>query len=344
MYSKQPYLWEEPVFKKLGKTTFIIYFILLILVGAAGYYIIGGKEWTIVDSIYMAIITLSTVGYGEVHPLTQSAKIWSIIVIIFGVNGVAMLISKIGTDLMEFKQYRKRVMLNKIKKMKNHYILCGFGKTGAVIAKELKQQNEKFVVIENNREKIEYIEELGYKYLKEDATLDESLLNAGIENAKGIVITLDNDQDNLFVTMSARNLNKDAYLITRCSKHDTGKKLKRAGASKVVNPYIAGGYKMAELLLTPFVEDTVSLSTPKSDLQMVIDEIHLESIDRYDGIMIKDSKLREDYNLIIVGIINENGETLLNPDPHTVLHLKQTVMLIGAKEQLHQFKKDMSIK
>ena len=144
--------------------------------------------------------------------------------------------------------------------------------------------------------------------------------------------------------MSARNLNKDAYLITRCSKHDTGKKLKRAGASKVVNPYIAGGYKMAELLLTPFVEDTVSLSTPKSDLQMVIDEIHLESIDRYDGIMIKDSKLREDYNLIIVGIINENGETLLNPDPHTVLHLKQTVMLIGAKEQLHQFKKDMSIK
>ncbi len=291
----------------------------------------------------MAIITLSTVGYGEVHPLSQSAKIWSILVIIFGVNGLAMLISKIGADLMEFKQYRKRVMLNKIKKMKNHYILCGFGKTGAVIAKELKHQHQNFVVIEINREKIEKIEELGYKYLKEDATLDETLINAGIESAKGIVITLDNDQDNLFVTMSARNLNHDAYLITRCSKHDTGKKLKRAGASKVVNPYIAGGYKMAELLLTPYVEDTVSLSTPKSEMKMVIDEISLEAIDRYDGIMIKDSKLREDYNLIIVGIINEDGETILNPDPHTVLELNHTVMLIGAKEQLHRFKKNLGI-
>lgn len=329
--------------KKLGKSIFLIYFILLILVGAAGYYIIGDEKWTVVDSIYMAIITLSTVGYGEVHPLSQSAKIWSILVIIFGVNGLAMLISKIGADLMEFKQYRKRVMLNKIKKMKNHYILCGFGKTGAVIAKELKHQHQNFVVIEINREKIEKIEELGYKYLKEDATLDETLINAGIESAKGIVITLDNDQDNLFVTMSARNLNHDAYLITRCSKHDTGKKLKRAGASKVVNPYIAGGYKMAELLLTPYVEDTVSLSTPKSEMKMVIDEISLEAIDRYDGIMIKDSKLREDYNLIIVGIINEDGETILNPDPHTVLELNHTVMLIGAKEQLHRFKKNLGI-
>lgn len=332
------------MFRKLGKPLLLIYFVLLILIGAAGYYIIGDKNWTVVDSIYMTIITLSTVGYGEVHPLSQAAKIWSIIVIIFGVNGVAMIISKISADLMEFKKYRKRVMINKINKLRNHYILCGFGKTGAVIAKELQQQNQSFVVIEIDREKVDRIEEIGYKYLKEDATLDETLINAGIENAKGIVITLDNDQDNLFVTMSARNLNKDAYLITRCSKHDTGKKLKRAGASKVVNPYIAGGFKMAELLLSPYLEDTVSLSTPKSEMKMVIDEIHLESIDQYDGIMIKDSNLREDYNLIIVGVINAEGETILNPDPHTVLELSHTVMLIGGKEKLHQFKLDMEIK
>ncbi len=324
--------------RRLGKSLFLIYFFLLLSIGATGYYIIGGKEWTIIDSIYMTIITLSTVGFGEVHPLTQMAKLWSIIVIIFGVSGVAMIISKIGTDLMEFKQYRKRAMLNKIKKMKNHYILCGYGRTGAVIAKELHEKKHKFVVIDNNREKIDIIEEIGYRFIKEDATLDETLLNAGIENAKGVVITLDNDQDNLFVTMSARNLNKDAYLITRCSKHDTGKKLKRAGASKVVNPYIAGGHKMAELLLTPYVEDTVSLSTPTSTMEMVINEITLESIDRYDGIMIKDSKLREEYNLIVVGIIGKDGETILNPDPHTVLRLDQTILLIGSKENMRAFK------
>lgn len=324
--------------RRLGKSLFLIYFFLLLSIGAAGYYIIGGKEWTIIDSIYMTIITLSTVGFGEVHPLTQMAKLWSIIVIIFGVSGVAMIISKIGTDLMEFKQYRKRAMHNKIQKMRNHYILCGYGRTGAVIAKELHEKKHKFVVIDNNREKIDIIEEIGYRFLKEDATLDETLLNAGIENAKGVVITLDNDQDNLFVTMSARNLNKEAYLITRCSKHDTGKKLKRAGASKVVNPYIAGGHKMAELLLTPYVEDTVSLSTPTSTMEMVINEISLESIDRYDGIMIKDSKLREEYNLIVVGIIGHDGETILNPDPHTVLRLDQTILLIGSKESMRAFK------
>ncbi len=137
--------------------------------------------------------------------------------------------------------------------MKDHYILCGYGRMGAVIARELAEKNIPFIIIEINEEKTNKMEELGYVYLQQDATLDETLINANIEHAKGIVITLSTDQENLFVTMSARNLNQTAFLLGRCAKQDTGKKLTRAGANKVVNPYVTSGHIMAELLLDPYL-------------------------------------------------------------------------------------------
>lgn len=315
--------------------------ITLLVLGSAGFYILGGREWTLVDALYMTIITLSTVGFSEVHYLDQAGKLWTIIVIVFGVTGFAVFISQITHELVAFKHYRKRIMINKVKSLRNHYILCGFGRTGVVIAKELDDKRKSFVVIENDPDRLVMLDELGYKYLDADATFDETLIDAGIEYADGIVVTLETDQDNLFVTMSARNLNRDAYLITRCEKHDTGKKLKRAGASKVVNPYIAGGHKMAELMLSPYVEDTVSLSTPQSQLDLMIDEIHMNVLPDYDGIMIKDSQLREVHNLMVVGIIDKNEEVQLNPDPHTVLTTDMTVMLIGSKEKMEAFKENL---
>ena len=318
----------------------VVFFFILLAVGSGGFYIIGGEKWSVVDSIYMTIITLSTtVGFGEVHELTETGKIWAIVVIMFGVTGFAILISQLGSYLIEFKQYRNQKMENKIKKMKDHYIICGYGRMGAVIAKELSEKNISFVIIEINEKKTSLMDDLGYKFIKQDATLDETLINANIEHAKGIVVTLSTDQENLFVTMSARNLNQTAYVLGRCAKQDTGKKLIRAGANKVVNPYITGGHKMAELLLAPYLEDTVTLASPGHNLDIVIDEFKLEDIDRYDGIMIKDSKFREEYNLVIVGLIDENGKSQLNPDPHTILNIQHTIILLGSKENIDKFSK-----
>ena len=316
----------------------VVFFFILLAVGSGGFYIIGGEKWSVVDSIYMTIITLSTtVGFGEVHELTETGKIWAIVVIMFGVTGFAILISQLGSYLIEFKQYRKRKMNKKIKKMKDHYILCGYGRMGAVIARELAEKNISFVIIEINEEKTSLMDDLGYKFIKQDATLDETLINANIEHAKGIVVTLSTDQENLFVTMSARNLNQTAYVLGRCAKQDTGKKLIRAGANKVVNPYITGGHKMAELLLAPYLEDTVSLASPGHNLDIVIDEFKLKNIDRYDGIMIKDSKFREEYNLVIVGLIDEDEKSILNPDPHTILNIQHKIILLGSKENIDKF-------
>ena len=316
----------------------VVFFFILLAVGSGGFYIIGGEKWSVVDSIYMTIITLSTtVGFGEVHELTETGKIWAIVVIMFGVTGFAILISQLGSYLIEFKQYRKRKMNKKIKKMKDHYILCGYGRMGAVIARELAEKNISFVIIEINEKKTSLMDDLGYKFIKQDATLDETLINANIEHAKGIVVTLSTDQENLFVTMSARNLNQTAYVLGRCAKQDTGKKLIRAGANKVVNPYITGGHKMAELLLAPYLEDTVSLASPGHNLDIVIDEFKLKNIDRYDGIMIKDSKFREEYNLVIVGLIDEDEKSILNPDPHTILNIQHKIILLGSKENIDKF-------
>ncbi|MBC8346728.1 MAG: potassium channel protein [Candidatus Marinimicrobia bacterium] len=319
-----------------------LYFGALVTVGSVGFYIIGNEDWTVIDSIYMTIITLSTVGFSEAHPLSEVGKVWAILVIIFGASGFAVMISELGSELMELNNYRRRKMAKKISKMKNHYIICGFGRMGAVIAAELHNKKIPLVIVEINEVKINKIQDIGYMHIYGDATEDDTLIEAGIEVCEGIVVVLENDQDNLFVTMSSRNLNKDAYIISRCALHDTGKKLKRAGANKVVNPYITGGHRMAELLISPYVEDTVSLETPDDmAIDFSLEEFSVEHLQALNGKTIAETKLREDYGLLIVGISETNGDTEINPGSDKALSSGQKIIIIGSQENLTRFKGDI---
>lgn len=320
------------------RTKFILYLIGLVIVSTLGYSMLGGEEWTLVDSLYMTVIALTTVGFGEVHTLSAAGRIWTIMVIVFGVTGLSVFLSSLGTDFIEFKRYRKRSMKNKISKLQHHYIICGYGRTGKYVSHELFKKGVPFVVIDNKPEKLEEIREHGFLHLEGNAMLDETLYEAGIDRAKGLVITLDSDQDNLYVTMSARTLNKDAYIISRCIQPDTKKMLQRAGADKVVNPYIASGQKIAELLLSPQVEDSATISTPNANIDLLIEQFKIDDMASLDGIMIKDSRLREDFRLMVVGLLGKDGDITLNPDPHTVLESGQTIMLIGSEEDLARFK------
>ena len=320
------------------KVKYLLYFGAIVAIGSGGFYIIGGDEWSIIDSIYMTIITLSTVGFGEVYPLSDLGKLWTVIVIIFGVSGFAAIIYELGAELIQMNTYRSRTMRKKISKLKSHYIICGYGRMGAVIAGELYKKGIPFIIVEINESKINKIQDIGYMHIHGDATMDDILIEAGIERCEGIVVVLENDQDNLFVTMSSRNLNKDAYIISRCALHDTGKKLKRAGANKVVNPYITGGHRMAELLISPFVEDTVSLETPNDmAVDFSLEEFAVEGLSTYNGKTIAETKLREDYGLLIVAIANVNGETELNPGSKKRLLSGQKIMIIGSQQNLTRF-------
>ena len=315
---------------------FFIYFSSVIFIGSLGFYSLG-HDWSVLESVYMTIITLSPVGTGETQPLTDAGKIWAIIVILFGVTVVAYLFTEFSKELFRLDLYRRNKMLKSVKKLHNHYIICGYGRMGAVIAGELYEKKRSFVIIDNNPEKIRKIEEKGFLYIEGDATLEETLIEAGVERAGGIVVVLNTDQDNLFVSMSIRTLNNDVFLVSRCSVNDTASKLRRVGVDKVVNPYVAGGHKMSELLLSPQLEDSVTIKSPQqTSIDFGIDEIQLSELDRFDGMMIKDCRLREDYELSIVGIIDTAGNVKINPGSEEVLHMDQTIMIIGKKENLER--------
>ena len=314
------------------------YFTILISVGTLGFYVIGGDEWSLIDSFYMTIFTITTVGFGEIHPLNDLGRLWTSFVIVFGVSGFLYMLSEIGAELVEFRVYKENQKKRKIRKMKNHYIICGYGRMGAVIAKELHDKGYPFVVVELDQDKVDKISALGYQSILGDATIEKTLEEAGIHEAAGIVVCLNNDPDNLFVTLTARSLNHDAFLVSRCSQINNKPKLKQAGANKVVNPYTAGGHRMAELLISPELEDTVSLSLKQGIVDLAIDEVNLTNLNSFHGVKIKDSKIREEFNLIIVGLVNGDGSYDINPDPELQLTADHIVMVMGQKRQLQQFK------
>ena len=321
------------------KFLIILYFIFLLSFGSIGFYIFGGEEWSWIDSIYMTVITLSTVGFGEVHPLTDSAKILSILIIIFGVTGIGVLIRTFKEEFIQIDLFRKNKMMKTISKLKNHFVICGYGRMGAVIAKELNDKNLDFVIIEINDQKAELIRSKGWFCVHGDATAEDTLNSARIDNASGVSIVLDTDQENLFVTMSMKTLNPDLFILSRCSLEDNKAKLIRAGANKVINPYTAGGHRMAEILSKPQVEDSISVISPKhAQMNLTLDEISLKNLNQYDGVPIKESKLREEFDVMIVGIIKSTGESIINPNPDTILNTTDTVLLMGDVVNMDKFK------
>ena len=320
----------------------VVYFILLLTIGSAGFYFIGGEKWSLIDSLYMTVITLSTVGYGEVHKLDDLAKVWSILLIIFGVTGIGALLRTINEEFIQSKLFWNKKMIKNISKLKNHYIICGYGRMGAVIARELDDKNQKFLIIENNEQKVEIIRSKGMLCINGDATSDEILQNAQIDKAAGVAVVLDTDQENLFVTMTIKTTNPDIFLLSRCAKEYNESKLLRAGANKVINPYKAGGHSMAEMLSKPQVEDSISVVSPKhADLNLTLDEISLKKCKEYDNVTINDSKIRENYDVNIVGIIKDNGESIINPEPDTLLNTNDIILLIGDEDKMSVFKEQL---
>ncbi|MEE8341298.1 MAG: NAD-binding protein, partial [Candidatus Neomarinimicrobiota bacterium] len=258
--------------------------------------------------------------------------------IIFGVSGFALFISQLGENLMELREIRRQRVQNILKKLRNHYIILGYGRMGAIIADELANKKVKYVVVDNDDEKIIKLQEKGYQYFRGDATSDETLEAVGVKYAKGIVVTLGTEQDNLFGTMSVRTLNQKVFLLSRCSKEDTELKLKRAGANKVVNPYVAGGHKMTELLIEPSIEDAVCISSPQFEIDLVVEEININDVPSLIGVLIVDSNLRKKYNLIIIGVKDKKGKFQLNPNMDYELGKDQVIMLIGAKSNMKRFR------
>ncbi len=309
---------------------------VLLVGGTLGYHWIEG--WSFADSIYMVVITLATVGYGETHPLTPGGRLFTIVLIVAGVGLVTFAVGTITRMVVEGELQtilgRRRAM-SKIRRVKDHYIICGFGRIGSLIAREFERRPIPFVVIEREESVAARIPE-AYPVVVGDATEEEMLLEAGIDRARGLVTVLHSDADNLFVTLTARDLNPKLFIIARYEEEKSEAKLLRAGADKVVSPYIIGGTRMAMGVLRPAVIDFIELATQSESLGLQMEEVPIAARTKLVGVALVDSRIRSELDIIVVAIKKKSGHMEFNPSARTILEEGDRLIAIGQREHLRR--------
>ncbi len=318
----------------------VIFLIFLIIIEAIILEITEG--WDFFTSLYTSVVTISTVGYGDYTPKTFFGKLSIIIYIFLGVGTVAYTLSNLAAFIIEghFRRYfRLKKMEEKLKKMENHYIICGCGRLGKIIIEELRKNKIPFVVIDKSEEQIkELIEnDKNIVCIVGDATLDKTLIKAGIERARGLVSVVGSDAENVFITLSAKKLNPNIYIVAKADRPSTLDKLIKAGADRAVCPYVVGGMEIARIALNPDIIEFVHSLIASDEEDMEIRRFILKN-PKLDKIKLKDSKIRELTGAIILAIKKENS-MITSPPPDIELNIGDIIYAFGKREHLEKLKK-----
>jgi voltage-gated potassium channel len=317
--------------------------LLITAVGVAGYMAICGMGF--VDAFYMTAITISTVGYREVAPLTPAGQLFTVALIFSGLGVVLYGASLVAGDVIEGRLQRvfgRRRVERQIDQLSDHYIVCGFGRMGRVVCKELAAKPVPFVVVDKAPETLRDLEQERYLYVDGDATEDEVLVHAGIERAGGLVSALSRDEDNVYVVLSARQLKPDLLIVARAEDERSERKLLHAGATRVVSPYVIGGSRMAGALLRPAVLDVIDLATHHRSLELQIEEIAVSGAAFASGITVRESGLREQLGLIVIAIKKGSGEMVFNPAAEVRIEAGDRLVLMGQQASLHALERRLS--
>ncbi len=322
-----------------GKLKIALLILLTIfIVGTIGFHFI--EEWSFVDSFYATIITLSTVGYGDFVPVTAGGKFFTVFIIIFGVGTMLYSFGLISETVIEgrLRGLLGRGKLEKmIEKMGNHYIICGCGRIGFLICRELAAEKVPCVVIDNNPEVIQKVQDEGFIYCKGDATQDKTLIEAGIKRAKGIVCVLPSDAENLYVILTAKELNQNIYIMSRSEEEESEHRLVRAGADRVMSPYTLGGVRMAMAILRPAMLDFIEITTRRQSLELRMEEISVCKGSPIIGMSLEESGIRQRYGLIIVAVKKDSGKMIFNPLADYVIAEGDRLIAMGEDENVKQF-------
>jgi voltage-gated potassium channel len=307
----------------------------IIFLGTIGYMIIEG--WGFVDAFYMTVITITTVGFGEPHKLGNAGRIYTTILIMGGIGVVLYLVSMIAEFVVEGRireVFGRRKLEKKIKTLKDHYIICGYGRVGTTICDILSSKPLNLVIIDNDPKKSELLYKKGLLHVSGEATDEDVLMAAGINNAKGLITALGRDMDNLYITLSARGINPGLFIMARSGDVGSGKKLLRAGADKVVSPYRIGARRMARILLRPTVTDFLELLRDEKNRELQLEEIPVNSASRLIGVPLRDSKIRQDLDLIVIAIKKADGRINFNPSFATTVDTDDIVIAMGESNNL----------
>lgn len=307
-------------------------FILLgiIFTGTGGYVII--EEWPIFDALYMTIISITTTGYKEIRDLSTPGRLFTIFIIASGVITLAYIAGKAAQFLIRFYMTQRRKMKRKINSLKNHYIICGYGRMGRIIVEGLREAGIPFVIIEKEREISESLADINFLHIQGDATSDESLQEAGIERAKGIVTVLPTDAENVFTTLSARGVNPELFIVARAVAAETEEKLRRAGANRVVKPLEIAANRMVHLLIRPGVMDFIDLVIRGTSVDLKIEEIPIRARSPMIDRKISEFINRRNLNMLVIGIYRSDGSFVYNPTADDLIKEGDKLIAMGKQD------------
>ena len=289
------------------------------------------------DAFYMTLTTMTTVGYGEVHPLSQAGRVFNSFLIMFGVTSILIAIGAMTQSIIELEfgdvlgQRRNKRM---IEKLKDHYIICGFGRVGRGAAAELQISGVPFVVIDISPERVERAIMSGMLAVAADSTRDETLRQVGIERARGLVAALATDADNLFVLLSAKGLNSHLYVAARAAEEGAEEKMRRAGADAVFAPYTITGHRLAQSLLRPHVVQFLDFTTKAIGEDIALEQVQVSESSRMISKSIREMQLGRELGVIVMAIRNRDGHMLFNPPADTAVRGGDHLIVMGRQESL----------
>jgi voltage-gated potassium channel len=308
---------------------------LTLAVGTVGFCVIEG--FSFFDAFYMTLITITTVGYQEVHTLSRAGRIFNSFLILFGVSAMFFAVGAVTQTIIEMELHdplSQRKVRRMIDKLQNHFIICGFGRVGRNAAQELQRAGVPFLVMDRNEERVEKAIHAGMLAVLADSTRDESLREAGVAKARGLIAALATDADNLFVILSAKNMNPKLAVVTRAAEEEAEAKLRRAGADTVFAPYTMAGLRLAQALLRPHVAQFLDFTTQNMGLNVAIEQVQVAPQTEFVGKTLREMQIRRDLGIIVLAIRKSDGAMVFNPPAETEICSGDFLIVMGEQPNL----------